>query len=158
MLLGLGDDVDHFTVEKKHTRSFIKHATERGEHDLDPQLRCMVDAGQRAMTIPQDQPKYFLKALVENNDFRGHVERNPTLDFSASDTDFTDLEYDPLNSSIEFHALDDIYDSEATANDLEGGFKDDELGEPLLRRLSGLMRITLRETSSLIGILMMTLS
>ena len=109
------------------------------------------------MTIPRDQPEYSFEAWVENNSVRGHVERNSTPHFSATDTDFTDLEYDHVDSSIEFHALDDIYDFEATANDFEGGFKDDELGEPLLGRSSALTRINLRETLSLIGIQTMTL-
>ena len=66
---------------------------------------------------------------MENNGVRGHVERNPTPDFSASDTDFTDPEYDPIDSSIEFHALDDIPDFEARDDDLEMEFDGDELGE-----------------------------
>ena len=129
LLLQLSDDVDRLTLEKNHMRSFINHATERDGHDLSCKLRRMVDVWQRAMTIPRDQPEYLLEAWVENNDVRGHVERNPTPDFSASNTDFTDPEYDPIDSSIEFHALDDISDSETTDDDLEGEFDDDELGE-----------------------------
>ena len=52
---------------------------------------------------------------------------------SAPDTDFTDLEHDYVGSSIEFHAVDDTFDSESTNDDLEGDFNDDELGELVAR-------------------------
>ena len=81
------------------------------------------------MTIPRDQPEYLLQAWVENNGVGGHVERKPTSDFSASDTDFTNPAYDLVDSSIQFHALYDISDSEAIDDDLDGEIDDDELGE-----------------------------
>ena len=92
---------------------------------------------------------------MENNCVRGHIERNPTRDFSASDTDFIDPEYDPVDSSIEFHALDNIPNYEATDDDRRN-LMVMSLESSLLGSSSGLMRITLRKTFSLIGILMMT--
>ena len=35
MLLRVGDDVDLFTLEKRHMRSFINYAKEKDRHDLE---------------------------------------------------------------------------------------------------------------------------
>ena len=110
-------------------RCFIDHITERDRHDLGPKVKCMDDIWQRAMTISQDQPECLLKASVENNGVSGDVNRNPTTNCSAPDTDFTNPEYNHLDSNIEFHALDNISEFEATNDDLKRQFDGDELGE-----------------------------
>jgi len=67
--------------------------------------------------------------LREKNGVRKYIETGLTLDPSALDTDSTNFEYDPVDLTIEFYALDDIFDFEATDDDMVGDFEEADLGE-----------------------------